>query len=512
MLEVPATLEPCLSPDQLAELLNDEPNGSTSSRLEDHLESCPKCQAALLGLAGSVDLSPLSAGTGTSKGDSDTTVDEPRPDFLERLANLALLEPGKPTVPYQLEAIATGLKLPGIDILEQIGRGSSAVVYLARQQGINRLIALKVVPAEKLEHQQDLERARRGVETVARLQHPNIIQVHHVGRHDGWFFGTLEYMEGGSLRTRLTGTPWEWKPAAELMVTLCLLRLHFIHTQGFVHRDLKPANILFKADGTPKLADFGLARSFAEDSNLTLDGEALGTPRYMAPEQAMGKHNLGPAIDVYALGAILYELLTGRPPFRGVTKLDTLYQVVHLPPVAVGRLQPGVPRNLAQICMRCLEKVPEARYPSAGELADDLERVLQARPICLKPLKWLWRIRGLVNEHPFVTFITGILILVALLEVIAIAVLWVEMHDSNRVNQYQQQFSAQINSLAVQLNQAQAELATNTTALAEYEIKAGNKERARLLLDKIPSSQRDGRWEKLRAQSQSAQEKKGLPD
>jgi eukaryotic-like serine/threonine-protein kinase len=499
MLEAPATIEPCLSQNQLAELLSDEPNGSTSSRLEDHLESCAKCQSALLELAGTVDLSPLSAGTVTSNGDSDATIEEPRADFLARLAKMALHEPGKPTVPQQLEAITAGLKLPGIDILEQIGRGSSADVYLARQKGINRLIALKVVPAEKLENQQDLERARRGVETVARLQHPNIIQVHHVGRHDRWFFGTLEYMEAGSLRSRLTGSPWEWKPAAELMVTLARAAA-FIHAQGFVHRDLKPANILFKADGTPKLADFGLARSFAEDSNLTLDGEALGTPRYMAPEQAMGKHNLGPAIDVYALGAILYELLTGRPPFQGVSKLDTLYQVVHLPPVPLGRLQPGVPRDLAQICMRCLEKVPEARYGSAGELADDLERVLQARPIRPKPFGWFWRIRGIVNEHPFVTFITGILMLVAILEVIAIASLWVEMHDSSRFNQYQQGYNAQINSLASQLNQTQADLAATALDLAEYEIKAGNKEKARLLLDKVPKNLQDSRWGKLRAQ------------
>ena len=510
MLEAPAAPGSCLSPDQLADLLSDEPNGPTASLLEDHLESCAKCQAALLDLAGNVDLSALSASTATTNGDSDATVEEPRPDFLERLANMALLEPGKPTAPQQFEAITAGLKFPGIDILEQIGRGSSAVVYLARQQGINRLIALKVVPAEKLENHQDMERARRGVETVARLQHPNIIQVHHVGRHDRWFFGTLEYMEAGSLRSRLTGAPWEWKPAAELMVTLARAAA-FIHTQGFVHRDLKPANVLFKADGTPKLADFGLARSFAEDSNLTLDGEALGTPRYMAPEQAMGRHNLGPAVDIYALGAILYELLTGRPPFQGVTKLDTLYQVVHLPPVPMGRLQPGVPRDLAQICMRCLEKVPEARYASAGELADDLERVLQARPIRPKPFRWFRRTRGLLNEHPFVSFVAALLVLVAILELIAIASLWVEMHDSSRANQYQQNFSAQLNSLSAQLNQAQRELAATAPTLAEYEIKAGNKEKARLILDKVPNNLRDGRWEKLRAQCEDPKEAKGPP-
>ena len=173
----------------------------------------------MLDLAGHVDLGLLSADSRTTHGGSDATIDEPRPEFLQRLTGLALLEPGITPAPQDFETLAAGLKLPGIDILEQIGRGSSAVVYLARQLGINRLIALKVVPAERLENQQDLERARRGVATVARLQHPNIIQIHHVGRHDRWFYGTIEYMEAGSLSSRLNGVPWDWKQAAQLMVS-----------------------------------------------------------------------------------------------------------------------------------------------------------------------------------------------------------------------------------------------------------------------------------------------------
>jgi serine/threonine protein kinase len=488
----------CPSRDQIIALVSDEFNDAEAAPLEEHLESCAQCQQTLLDVAGSLDLAPLSTGCETAAPEADTVTEEPRADFLSRLSNLALLEPAPASAIERRLHDFSSPEIPGIDILEEIGRGSRGVVYLARQRSMNRLIALKIVPAERLVNEPAFERARRSIDTVGRLQHPNIIEVHQVGRHEGWYFGTLEFMEGGSLRDRLSGDPWKAREAAQLLLTLARAAA-FVHKQGFVHRDLKPANVLFKADGTPKLADFGLARACAEDSNLTLDGEALGTPRYMAPEQAMGKSNLVPAVDVYALGAILYELLTGRPPFRGVTKLDTLYQVVHLPPVPVSRLQPGVPRDLARICMRCLEKVPEARYATATALADDLTRHLESRPLNPQPLGWMWRFRGMLNNHPVVSFFTVLLLLVAILEFIGMASLWLEVKHSNRSSQFNV-FQQQIANLSNQLNRAQSELATSLPDLAEFEIKAGKKEKARTLLEKVPNNLRDARWEKLHAQ------------
>ncbi len=218
-------------------------------------------------------------------------------------------------------------------------------------------------------------------EAVARLQHPNIVQIHHIGEADGLPYFELEYIDGGSLDRRLDGTPWPARRAAELIESVAR-GVAEAHRQGIVHRDLKPGNILLAADGTPKITDFGLAKSLAADSGLTRTDSIMGSPGYMAPEQAEGKtKQVGPPADVYALGAILYELLTGGPPFRGTTVLEILEQVKNAEPVPPSRLVPGLPRDVETIALKCLQKEPAKRYDSAAALAEDLRRFLGGEPI-----------------------------------------------------------------------------------------------------------------------------------
>jgi WD40 repeat protein len=284
---------------------------------------------------------------------------------------------------------------PGYEILGELGRGGMGVVYRARQAGLGRLVALKMVLAGGHAGPADLARFRVEAEAVARLQHPHIVQIHEVGEQGGLPFFSLEFCPGGSLAEQLDGTPWPPDRAAELVRKLAGAVEH-AHRHGVVHRDLKPANILLDAEGEPKITDFGLAKRLDLEGGQTRTGAILGTPSYMAPEQAGGKtREVGPAADIYALGAILYELLTGRPPFRGPTPLDTVLQVVAEEPVPVRQLQPKVPRDLETICHKCLQKEPGKRYASAADLAEDLGRFLEGRPVAARPVgraerTWRW--------------------------------------------------------------------------------------------------------------------------
>jgi eukaryotic-like serine/threonine-protein kinase len=288
--------------------------------------------------------------------------------------------------------------LPGYEVLEKLGQGGMGVVYKARQLRPNRVVALKMMLAGAQASAEHRTRFRLETEAVARLRHPNIVQIYEVGEHEGRPFCCLEFLEGGNLGERLAGTPQPARPAAGLMETLARA-MHAAHQQGVIHRDVKPANILLAADGTPKISDFGLAKQLDEDTGQTQAGAVMGTPPYMAPEQAAGRNrDIGPTTDVYALGAVLYELLTGRPPFRAATQVETLDQVRTQDPVPVRRLQPAVPRDVETICLKCLAKEPHKRYASALELAEDLRRFLHNEPIKGRPvptwergLKWVRR-------------------------------------------------------------------------------------------------------------------------
>jgi tetratricopeptide (TPR) repeat protein len=284
---------------------------------------------------------------------------------------------------------------PGYEVLGVLGRGGMGVVYKARQARLKRLVALKMVTAGAHASSGDLARFQAEAEAVAALQHPNIVQIYEVGEHAGVPYFSLEYVDGGSLAGRLRDRPLPPREAAGLVRTLARA-IQYAHERGVIHRDLKPANVLLTADGTPKVADFGLAKRVGDgDSSQTQAGTILGTPSYMAPEQAEGEiHAVGPLADVYALGSVLYHLLTGRPPFQGAKMLETLQLVRTREPVPVRQLQPSVPRDLETVCLKCLEKPPAKRYASAAALADDLGRFLADEPIRARPVgraERLWR-------------------------------------------------------------------------------------------------------------------------
>jgi WD40 repeat protein/tRNA A-37 threonylcarbamoyl transferase component Bud32 len=289
--------------------------------------------------------------------------------------------------------------VPGYEVLGMLGQGGMGVVYKARQVRLNRLVALKMIRTGTLAGAGELARFRTEAEAVARLQHPNVVQIFEVGEHAGLPFFSLEFVEGGSLADRLDGIPWPARPAATLVATLARA-MQTSHQAGVVHRDLKPHNVLLTADGQPKVSDFGLAKKLDDAAGLTLSGAILGTPSYMAPEQAGSNAAVGPAADVYALGAILYELLTGRPPFRAATSWDTVKQVVSQEPVAPSRLHPRLPQDLETICLKCLEKAPARRYATAAALAEDLTRFLNGEPIVARPVRAVGRIWRWCRRHP----------------------------------------------------------------------------------------------------------------
>ena len=332
--------------------------------------TAPEALAARSSHAGETQSATFAELAGTPHSDMTTDIGgEPRPSPQR-------------TLPDAGTAVIAGSsnEPPDYEICGELGRGGMGVVYKARHRRLNRLVALKMIRGAYADEIQ-IARFRIEAEAVASLRHPNILQIYDIGEHKGSPYVALELLEGGSLIGRLMGTVLPPKQAAEWMVPL-VSAMDAAHQAGIVHRDLKSANILFSADGIPKITDFGLAKRLEDDAGQTHTGQIMGTPSYMAPEQARGDTKLaGPPADIYALGAMLYEMLTGRPPFKGVSAMDTVKQVLEQDPVSPSRVQYHVPRDLETICMKCLQKEPHKRYATAREMADDLSRYLRGEPI-----------------------------------------------------------------------------------------------------------------------------------
>jgi eukaryotic-like serine/threonine-protein kinase len=293
-----------------------------------------------------------------------------------------------------------GPDLPGYVVLEVIGRGGMGVVYKARQIALDRLVALKMVLAGAHASPEQLARFSIESQAVAQLQHPGIVQIHEVGEHDGLPYFSLEFVAGGSLAKKIGGKPQPTLEAAGMVRDLALA-MREAHRRNIIHRDLKPANVLLTPDDQPKITDFGLAKRLDADSQQTHTGVIMGTPSYMAPEQAWGQtHQIGPLTDLYALGAILYEMLVGRPPFQGASALETIELVRTQEPVPPTRLQPKIPVDLETICLKCLQKDPAKRYSDASALADDLQRFLEGRPILARPVGAIERLARWCRRNP----------------------------------------------------------------------------------------------------------------
>jgi serine/threonine-protein kinase len=329
-------------------------------------------------------------------------------------------------------------QVPGYQIVAELGRGGMGVVYKARHEGLNRWTALKMMLGGAHAGAEQLTRFHTEAEAVALLQHPNIVQIYEVGEHDGLPYLALEFVDGGSLDKWVHRQPQPFRDAAYLIETLAGAMQH-AHEHGVIHRDLKPANVLLRADpengdatpktrvaspfsgsalsatGLPKITDFGLAKRLQQDSSQTKSGMLMGTPSYMAPEQARGEvHEIGPLADVYSLGAMLYELLTGRPPFQAATVMDTVVQVTSIEPMAPTRLVPKLPRDLETICLKCLQKDKAKRYASAGALAEDLGRFLAGEPIRARPVGPVERLGLWCRRNPRVAGLSAAIVVLLL--------------------------------------------------------------------------------------------------
>jgi len=365
------------------------------------------------------------------------------------------------------------------ELLEEIARGGMGVVYRARQLSLNRMVALKVLLNGPFSSRDFVKRFRKEAEIVARLRHPHIVTIHEIGEHDGHHFISLEFVAGQNFSELARDRPLSAQRAAAYLKTIAEA-VEYAHQKGVLHRDLKPSNILLDTFDQPRVTDFGLAKLINQDAQITVTGQVLGTPNYMSPEQASGMSPGGTvASDVYSLGAILYELLTGRPPFQAETIPAVLLQVGSAEPVAPRRLNPDTPADVQTICLKCLQKDPARRYGSAQELADDLGRFVAGQPIQARPVSrleqaWLW-----CRRYPMLAATSSLLVLAIVLGLSGIFWQW-RAAEAHAQGEQRQRLIAEKNASETRLNLYAADV-----AMASKVIQEGDYGRARRTLEQL---------------------------
>ena len=455
-------MKPCPTAQELEQLLDEQLSDNRDQELAAHIGSCLSCQTALEHLTeATITARSVSLPAAREHEEDVSVLPESATSFLAQLK--AFPPPSLSRTPsIGSAAESSSLSEPpvvsGYEILGEIGRGGMGVVYKARHIALDRLVALKMILSGVHAAPKDQARFRQEAAAIARLHHPNIVQVFDIGNAGGRPYIALEFVEQGSLACILRGEPQPLQAILKLIETLART-MAYAHQCGIIHRDLKPANILLggneKGRGeidsscsivldssyVPKITDFGLAKRLDTEGSGAHSDEVLGTPSYMAPEQVEAKaREIGPSTDVYALGAILYEMLTGRPPFKGANSLDTLVQVLHEEPARPRRLRPKLPRDVDIICLKCLEKDPGRRYASATALADDLRRCrrgdpIEARPVGVLERGWKW-----ARQRPTSAALTAGILLVTLLGLIGVTWQWrIAVRERNEQESQRQQ-------------------------------------------------------------------------
>lgn len=340
----------------------------------------------------------------------------------------ATLDPGDPQAQAYQQAVAqqspfsSSASFGDYQLIEPIAKGGMGIVYKARQRKLNRIVAIKMILSGQFADRTDVERFYAEAEAAAGLSHPNIVAIHEIGEVNGQHFFSMDYIEGNSLSGMVRESTFLPQQAAAMLKTIAET-MQFAHERGVVHRDLKPSNVLVDRTNRPLITDFGLAKQVSNQSQLTMSGAIIGTPSYMPPEQATGDgERVGPWSDIYSLGAILYELLTGRPPFRAATPFETIRQVIESEPVSPRLVNPSVPKDLETICLKCLQKEPAKRYATSQELAEELGRFINGEPIKARPIGRVARLWRLCRRYPYTASAVAAFVLVLIVASIGLTI------------------------------------------------------------------------------------------
>jgi WD40 repeat protein/serine/threonine protein kinase len=516
----------CPGRDKLERLLVAPCGDGAGEELVRHVESCPTCQQALESMTGTADW-----GSDLESWPAPAPRPAPQPDsflrWLQQAPAWAIdrvarrrdpvrahergrsIEPGlapgpsatavSPTEPRATLVDDTpGRVAPtvaGYEILGELGRGGMGVVYHARQVRLDRPCALKMILAGAYATPEAVARFLAEARAIARLRHPHVVQIYHIGEADGLPFLELEYVEGGSLDRKLDGIPWTPDRAARLAEQLAR-GIAEAHRLGIVHRDLKPGNVLLASDGVPKITDFGLAKALGSESGLTRTESIMGSPSYMAPEQAEGRASqAGPAADVYALGATLYALVVGRPPFQAATPIDTVLQVINEEPISPRRLNASIPLDLESICLKCLAKEPAKRYASAAALAEDLRRYLNGEPIVARPVTPFERATKWARRRPAIAALGFATTAATILGVAGIVWQWRKAEANLAEADSQRSIAQQKSREATEKAQSlERQLYFNRVNLAQREWMSNSSSAAEAMLSRCPLDLRDWEW------------------